>query len=41
MTKKIATINRPFIFSLPVDRGEHSCRVICGSEEVTISFTVK
>ena len=39
--KKIATINRPFIFSLPVDRGEHSCRVICGSEELTISFTVK
>lgn len=41
MTKKIATINRPFIFSLPVDCGEHSCRVISGSEEVTISFTVK
>lgn len=39
--KKIATINRPFIFTLPVDRGEHFCRVICGSEEVTISFTVK
>ena len=39
--KKIATINRPFIFSLPVDRGEHSCRVRCGSEELTISFTVR
>ena len=39
--KKFAEINRPFVFSLPVDRGEHSCHLICGSEEVTISFTVK
>ena len=39
--KKIATINRPFIYSLPVDRGEHSCRVLCGTEEVTINYIVK
>jgi penicillin-binding protein 1C len=39
--KKYATINRPFIFTLPVDRGEHSCRICCGNEEVTMSFTVK
>ncbi len=39
--KKIATINRPFIYSLPVNRGEHSCRVHCGTEELTILFTVK
>lgn len=39
--KEFATINRPFIFSLPVDRGEHSCRILCGNEELTISFTVK
>ena len=39
--KKIATINRPFIYSLPVDRGEHSCRILCGTEEVTIYYTVK
>ena len=39
--KKFATISRPFIFSLPVDRGEHSCRILCGKEEVTISFTVR
>jgi len=39
--KKIATINRPFIYSLPVNRGEHSCRVHCGTEELTISFIVK
>ena len=39
--KKFATINRPFIFTLPVDRGEHSCRMLCGKEEVTISFTVR
>lgn len=39
--KKFATIKRPFIFTLPVDRGEHSCRMLCGKEEVTISFTVR
>ena len=39
--KKIATINRPFIYSLPVNRGEHSCRVHCGTEELTILFIVK
>ena len=39
--KKIATIDRPFIYSLPVNRGEHSCRVQCGTEELTILFTVK
>ena len=39
--KKIATIDRPFIYSLPVNRGEHSCRVHCGTEELTILFTVK
>ncbi len=39
--KKFATISRPFVFSLPVDRGEHSCHVICGSEELTLNFTVK
>ena len=39
--KKIATIDRPFIYSLPVNRGEHSCRVQCGMEELTILFTVK
>ena len=39
--KKFATISRPFVFTLPVDYGEHSCRMLCGNEEVTISFTVK
>ena len=39
--KKFAAINRPFIFQLPVDRGEHTCHLICGSEEVTIYFTVR
>ena len=39
--KKYATINRPFTFTLPVDRGNHSCRIRCGNEELTISFTVK
>ena len=39
--KIFTTISRPFLFSLPVERGEHSCRMLCGNEEVTISFTVK
>ncbi len=39
--KKFTTINRPFIFSLPVDRGEHSCRIICGNEELTLYYTVR
>lgn len=39
--KKYATINRPFIFSLPVYRGVHSCRIICGNEELTLTYTVK
>ena len=39
--KKYATINRPFIFQLPVDRGDHSCRIQCGSEELTINFSVR
>ncbi len=36
-----ARIDRPFNFKLPVERGEHSCRVICGQEEDQISFTIK
>ena len=32
---------RPFIFSLPVEKGLHSCRIICGNEAREIEFTVK
>ncbi len=32
---------RPFIFSLPVERGNHSCKIICGQESKELSFTVK
>ena len=39
--KKFTTISRPFLFNLPVERGEHSCRMLCGNEEVTVSFTVR
>ena len=39
--KKIATIDRPFNFSLPVNRGDHSCRVQCGNEELILNFSVK
>ena len=38
---KIATIDRPFNFSLPVNRGDHSCRVQCGNEELILNFSVK
>ena len=39
--KKYAIIDRPFNFTLPVDRGDHSCRLLCGKEELTLSFSVK
>ncbi len=32
---------RPFCFTLPVERGNHSCTVICGYESDEINFTVK
>ena len=33
-------VSRPFTFQLPVERGEHTCRVVCGSEEAFITFRV-
>ena len=39
--KQYQTVERPFVFSLPVERGEHSCTVICGEEQQTIQFIVK
>ncbi len=39
--KLYQTVERPFVFSLPVERGEHTCRVVCGDEAGEISFTVK
>ena len=39
--KKFAAISRPFVFTLPVERGEHACRIQCGREELTIFYTVK
>ena len=39
--KKYQTVERPFVFSLPVERGQHTCRVVCGDEAGEISFTVK
>ena len=32
---------RPFIFQLPVEKGDHTCTVKCGNEEQTISYQVK
>ena len=34
-------VSRPFTFQLPVERGEHTCRVVCGDESCRISFVVK
>ena len=34
-------VDRPFIFQLPVERGEHICTVVCGEEESTIRFVIK
>ena len=34
-------IERPFVFSLPVERGEHFCKVVCGDEICSINFVVK
>lgn len=36
-----ANITQPFYFKLPVEFGEHTCKVICGSEEIVFNFTVK
>lgn len=35
------TVNRPFVFTLPVEKGFHTCIFKCGSEQTEISFTVK
>lgn len=34
-------IQRPFYFRLPVERGNHKCRVFCGNETAEINFVVK
>ena len=34
-------INRPFTFLLPVERGNHTCSVLCGQESCIISYQVK
>jgi len=34
-------LSRPFCFTLPVERGSHKCKVICGYEADEINFTVK
>lgn len=35
------SVARPFYFLLPVQRGEHTCKIVCGGEEESIFFTVK
>ena len=34
-------VARPFSFQLPVEKGTHSCTVVCGSEVQTITFQVR
>lgn len=33
--------DRPFAFQLPVEKGYHSCLVVCANEQEQINFTVK
>ena len=35
------TTERPFTFQLPVERGTHTCTVVCGDERQTIRFIIK
>ena len=39
--EKPVSINRPFIYRLPVERGIHNCTFICGNDEIQLKFTVK
>ena len=34
-------LERPFVFSLPVEKGNHTCTMECSSQIVTLNFTVK
>ena len=34
-------VERPFTFQLPVERGEHTCTVVCGNEKDVIGFMIK
>lgn len=35
------TINRPFSFQIPLERGEHLIEIFCGNEAATLQFSVK
>ena len=37
----IEKLQRPFVCSLPVERGEHIVEVVCGSERQSLAFEVK
>lgn len=37
----IDEIQRPFVFKLPVEKGNHICSVSCGQENIEINFQVK
>ena len=39
--KLIKTVDRPFVFQLPVERGAHTCAVVCGVEQDEIRFVIK
>lgn len=35
------TVSRPFYFLLPVERGNHKCKITCGDETTQINFEVQ
>ena len=37
----IKEVERPFAFQLPVERGEHICRVVCDGQEDMFAFVIK
>ena len=39
--KFFTTASRPFVFQLPVEKGNHKCTVVCGDERQTIEFVIK
>ena len=39
--KLYSQVTRPFNFQFPVERGKHTCRVVCGDEQDLITFIIK
>ena len=39
--KKLQSVQRPFLGSIPAEQGTHTLRVCCGSQEAQVHFTVE